>query len=125
MSDHLIDKASLLCYLNVSFLLAKIQSFYTDQGRLAQWIERWSPEPKVEGSTPSSPSSYIKGLSVEFRFFYYALKLFPILFPTVMAEMAPKAQKAQIAPSLLEQKGRVSLSYLSSVICSRDATLSP
>ena len=27
-----------------------------NRGRLAQWIERWSPEPKVAGSTPASPS---------------------------------------------------------------------
>ena len=32
------------------------------EGRLAQWIERWSPEPKVPGSIPGSPSMWNQGL---------------------------------------------------------------
>jgi hypothetical protein len=62
-SDQLIDKASGLCYQNFNSQLIRQDSKISKKpGRLAQWIERWSPEPKVPGSIPGSPSNRINRL---------------------------------------------------------------
>ena len=49
-----LTSSAFLCYANHASQ-AVFQSV-PRRGRLAQWIERWSPEPKVSGSIPESPS---------------------------------------------------------------------
>ena len=49
-----LTSSAFLCYANHASQ-AVFQSV-PRRGRLAQWIERWSPEPKVAGSIPASPS---------------------------------------------------------------------
>ncbi len=72
-SHEFIDKATGVCYQTVALIGSPLRN--TQEGRLAQWIERLSPEPKVPGSIPGSPSKENQGvrgftLSSFFRFFY-------------------------------------------------------
>ena len=55
----------LLGIIRPDFIETPSTFFKPDRGRLAQRIERWSPEPKVAGSIPALPSNNFNRLLID------------------------------------------------------------